>query len=180
MGLWLYFFHKLDRQISKTHSWWAKYAQLCHRIKKQQHPWSAISSQCSKKLQRWGSLPWPRSRLKCFEPTLLLLLKKIGNASQGEGDWHPISPKTPAPYYQPIEEKKRKGKKLKTKKERATRPTKRHWTCSWNPPIPHHRIRGQPDRSREILRGDLKSCGTARYCNGEAHKYTDVRSKHRV
>ena len=21
----------------------------------------------------------------------------------------------------------------------ATRPTKRHWTCSWNPPIPHHR-----------------------------------------
>ena len=41
---------------------------------------------------------------------LLLLLKKIGNARPGEGDWHPISPKTPAPHYQPIEEKKRKGK----------------------------------------------------------------------
>ena len=41
---------------------------------------------------------------------LLLLLKKIGNARLGEGDCHPISPKTPAPHYQPIEEKKRKGK----------------------------------------------------------------------
>ena len=41
---------------------------------------------------------------------LLLLLKKIGNAIPGEGDCHPISPKTPAPHYQPIEEKKRKGK----------------------------------------------------------------------
>ena len=43
-------------------------------------------------------------------PLLLLLLKKIGNARLGEGDCHPISPKTPAPHYQPIEEKKRKGK----------------------------------------------------------------------
>ena len=33
---------------------------------------------------------------------LLLLLKKIGNARLGEGDCHPISPKTPAPHYQPI------------------------------------------------------------------------------
>ena len=41
---------------------------------------------------------------------LLLLLKKIGNARPGEGDCHPISPKTPAPHYPPIEEKKRKGK----------------------------------------------------------------------
>ena len=59
---------------------------------------------------------------------LLSLLKKIGNARPGEGDGHPISPKTPTPPYQPIEEKKRKGKKLKTKKS-ATRLTKRHWTC---------------------------------------------------
>ena len=41
---------------------------------------------------------------------LLLLLKKIGNARPGEGDWHPISPKTPNPHYQPIKERKRKGK----------------------------------------------------------------------
>ena len=41
---------------------------------------------------------------------LLLLLKNIGNARPGEGDWHSISPKTPAPHYQPTEEKKRNGK----------------------------------------------------------------------
>ena len=41
---------------------------------------------------------------------LLILLKKIGNARLGEKDLHPISPKTPAPHYQPIEEKKTKGK----------------------------------------------------------------------
>ena len=41
---------------------------------------------------------------------IFFLLKKIGNARPGEGDWHPISPKTPAPHYQHIEEKKRKVK----------------------------------------------------------------------
>ena len=41
---------------------------------------------------------------------LLLLLKTIGNARPGDGDFHSVSPKTPAQHYQPIEEKKRKGK----------------------------------------------------------------------
>ena len=48
--------------------------------------------------------------LKHLRQLLLLLLKKTGNARPGEGDLHPISPKTPALYYQPIEEKKRKEK----------------------------------------------------------------------
>ena len=43
-------------------------------------------------------------------PVIIIIIKKIGNARPGEGDCHPISPKTPAPHYQPIEEKKRKGK----------------------------------------------------------------------
>ena len=47
---------------------------------------------------------------------LLLLLKKIGNARLGEGDCHPISPKTPAPHYQPIEGKEEKGKIVEDKK----------------------------------------------------------------
>ena len=47
---------------------------------------------------------------------LILLLKRIVNARPGEGDWHPISPKTPAPHYQPIEEKKRKGKSWRQKR----------------------------------------------------------------
>ena len=43
---------------------------------------------------------------------LLLLLKKVGSARLRESDIHPISPKTPAPQYQPIDRKKRKGKGL--------------------------------------------------------------------
>ena len=43
---------------------------------------------------------------------LLLLLKKVGSARLGESDIHPISPKTPAPQYQPIDRKKRKGKRV--------------------------------------------------------------------
>ena len=44
---------------------------------------------------------------------LLLLLKEVGSARLGESDVHPISPKTPAPQYHPIEyihRKKIKGK----------------------------------------------------------------------
>ena len=43
---------------------------------------------------------------------LLLLLKKVSSARLGESDIHRISPKTPAPQYQPIERKKRKGKRV--------------------------------------------------------------------
>ena len=43
---------------------------------------------------------------------LLLLLKKVGSARHRESGIHPISPKTPAPQYQPIDRKKRKGKKV--------------------------------------------------------------------
>ena len=43
-----------------------------------------------------------------FEITLLLLLlfKKVGSARLRESGIHPISPKTPAPQYQPIDRKK--------------------------------------------------------------------------
>ena len=43
---------------------------------------------------------------------LLLLLKKVGTARLRESGIHPISPKTPAQQYQPIDRKKRKGKKV--------------------------------------------------------------------
>ena len=41
---------------------------------------------------------------------LLLLLKKVGSARLEESDVHPISPKTPALQYQPIDRNKTKGK----------------------------------------------------------------------
>ena len=43
---------------------------------------------------------------------LLLLLKKVSSARLGESDIYPISSKTPAPQYQPIDRKKRKGKRV--------------------------------------------------------------------
>ena len=45
-------------------------------------------------------------------PIFLLLLKKDGSAWLRESDIHPISPKTPAPQYQTIDKKKRKGKRV--------------------------------------------------------------------
>ena len=42
-------------QISEAHSWWAKNAQLCHLIRKQQHPRPAQSSEGSRNLpKRWS------------------------------------------------------------------------------------------------------------------------------
>ena len=62
---------------------------------------------------------------------LLLLLKKVSSARLGESDIHPISPKTPAPQYQPIDRKKRNGKRVNTivgiKKLTSI---KKHWPCS--------------------------------------------------
>ena len=40
----------------------------------------------------------------------LLLLKEVGSVRLRKSDIHPVSPKTPAPEYQPIDRKKRKGK----------------------------------------------------------------------
>ena len=41
---------------------------------------------------------------------LLLLLKKVGSARLRESVIHPISPKIPAPQYQPRDRKKRREK----------------------------------------------------------------------
>ena len=43
---------------------------------------------------------------------ILSLLKKVGSARLRESDIHPISPKIPAPQYQPKNRKKRKGKRV--------------------------------------------------------------------
>ena len=42
----------------------------------------------------------------------LLLFKKVGSARLRESDVHAISPKTPAPQYQPIDRKMRKVKRV--------------------------------------------------------------------
>ena len=50
--------------------------------------------------------------LSQFLLLLLLLLKNVSSARLEESDIHSISPKTPAPQYQPIDRKKRKGKSV--------------------------------------------------------------------
>ena len=45
-------------------------------------------------------------------PIILLFLKNVGSTRLRESDLHLISPKTPAPQYQPIDRKKRKGKRV--------------------------------------------------------------------
>ena len=55
---------------------------------------------------------WVRGRNKAPATLLLLLLKKVSSARLGESDKHRISAKTPAPQYQPIDRKKRKGKRV--------------------------------------------------------------------
>ena len=41
---------------------------------------------------------------------IIIFIKRVGSARLRESDIHPISPETPAPQYQPIDRKKRKGK----------------------------------------------------------------------
>ena len=43
---------------------------------------------------------------------IYILFKKVGSARLRESYVHPISAKTPAPQYQPIDRKKRKGKRV--------------------------------------------------------------------
>ena len=58
------------RQISGAHSWSAKNAQLCHRIRKQQHPRPAQSSEGSRNLPKLWSprlgKPLQISKYKCL------------------------------------------------------------------------------------------------------------------
>ena len=64
----------------------------------------------SKLFTREGGAGWGNRWLRQF--LLLLLLKKVSSARLGESDIHPISLKTPAPQYQPIDRKKREGKRV--------------------------------------------------------------------
>ena len=62
----------------------------------------------------------PRKRIT-INDLLLLLLKNVGSARLRESGVHPISPKTTAPQYQPIDRKKRKGKRVEDySRDRAT------------------------------------------------------------
>ena len=66
-----------------------------------------------------------------------LLLKEVGSARLRESDIYPISPKTQAPQYQPIDRKKRKGKILEDySKDRAAEANKKALALLLKPASP--------------------------------------------
>ena len=73
---------------------------------------------------------------------ILLLLKVVGSARLRESDIHPISPKTPAPQYEPIGRKNRKGKIVEDySRDRAAKANKKVLALLLKSrPVPHHRI----------------------------------------
>ena len=92
---------------------------------------------------------------------------------------HPISPKTPAPQYQPIYIKKRKENIVEDyRNDRAAYANKKSLALLLKPALLLKR--GLQYHSRGTLRGEQKSFGTVRFCSDVAHKYTDVRPGHRV
>ena len=69
--------------------------------------------------------------IKTWNSLQLLLLKEVGSARLRDSGMHPISPKTPAPQYQPIDRKKRKGKIVEDySRIEQLRSIKKHWPCS--------------------------------------------------
>ena len=96
-------------------------------------------------------------RNKDYRIIIIIIIKKR-LAMQGQrGRLTPYQSEYPNPILPTYRGKEEKWKIVETKKERATRPTKRHLICSWNPKVPYHRTRGQPDRSREKLRWGNKT-----------------------
>ena len=95
-----------------------------------------------------------------YVPTFLIgipvvIYTLVGSTRLRESNIQRISPKTPAPQYQPMDRKKRKRKMLGDySKDRAAWPIQKHWPCSWKPPVPHYRMLSQQDRSRGTLRGE--------------------------
>ena len=63
----------------------------------------------------------------CDNSYYFIIIKKVGSARLRESDIQTISPKTPAPQYQPKDRKKRKGKRVEEyNRDRAARPIKKH------------------------------------------------------
>ena len=85
---------------------------------------------------------------------LLLLLKEVGRARLGESDLHPISLKTPAPQYRPTDRKKRNGKIVEDKRDKAAQANKKALTLLMKPARPTPSNTDQQDRSTGTLRGE--------------------------
>ena len=108
---------------------------------------------------------------------ILSLLKVVGSARLRDSDIQPISSKTPAPQYQPIDRKKRTGKIVEYYSwDRAAWANKKSLTLLLKPASHTPSYTGSARSFQRDNEKEQKSCGTARFCSEAAHKYTDVRS----
>ena len=128
----------------------------------------------------------------------LLLLNDVGSARLRESDVDPMSPKTPAPQYQLIDRKKRKGKIVEDySRDRAAQANTKTLTLLLKPASPSPSNTGS---ARSFQRDNERGTKVLRYsgllfpahgpsgmilhhspfCSEVAHRYTDVRPDHRV
>ena len=91
----------------------------------------------------------------------------------------PYQSEDPSPILQTYKGKEEKVKIVVDRKGESNQANKNALDLLLKPANPTPSNTESTRSFREILRGELKSCGTARFCSGEAQKYTDVRSKHR-
>ena len=91
-----------------------------------------------------------------------------------------ISPKTPAPQYQPIDRKKRKGKIVGYSRDRSAYANIKTLALLLKPESPTLSNTGSACSFQRDTERKQKYCGTARFCSEAVHKYTDVRPEHLV
>ena len=80
--------------------------------------------------------------MNAFIIIIIIIIKKDLQCKAGRGRLTPYQSEDPSPTLQTYRGKEEKGKIVEDKKGETTRPTKSLWTCSWNPPIPHHQLIG--------------------------------------
>ena len=92
----------------------------------------------------------------------LLLLKEVSSAWLRESDIHPVSPKTTAPQYQPIDRKKRMGKIVEDySMDRAAYADKKALALLLKPASP---TPSNPGSTRSFQRDIERETKVLRYC----------------
>ena len=108
----------------------------------------------------------------------IIISKKDWQCKAGRGRLTPYQSEDPSPTLPTYRGKEEKGKIVEDKKGE-------HWTCSWNPPIPHHQIRvnqiiperyWEGNKSPAELRGSaarrrksIPMCDQSTACNPDWH-----------
>ena len=123
--------------------------------------------------------------LKTLRNIIVIIIKKDWQCKAGRGRLTPYQSEDPSPTLPTFIGKDEKGKIVKTKKDGATRQTKRRWTCSWNPQsdtikygvnqiVPERYWEG--NKSPAVLRGSAAGrriskpmCDQSTACNPDWH-----------